>query len=104
MAAQDKDKPDAPPVDNSTLPPQEQANFADRLQAKWLRHMEWLLDNHLITSTDLATLSRVLMKNGWQFDMARLPKNLQDKLTSHVDFGADDEEDIVPINRKAAAR
>lgn len=104
MDAQDDNKLEAFPVDNSTYSPQEQANFADRLQAKWLRHIEWLLDKHLITSTDLATLSRVLMKNGWQFDMARLPKNLQDKLTSHVDFGTDDEEDIVPINRKAAAR
>lgn len=98
--AEEQDSPPDLPVDNTLLSPQEQASVAERLQAKWLRHAEWLLDKHVITSTDFATIARVLMKNGWQFDISRLPKKLQDKLTSQVDF-EDEDEGVFPIRKTA---
>jgi hypothetical protein len=75
---------------------EEQLAIAERLQLKWLKRMEKLLDGGEVTSTDLATLSRFLQANGWTLDPARLPKGLRDKLTSHInpeDF--DDEDGIV---------
>lgn len=94
--------PVAPPVDNTVLKPTEQAVLAERLQAKWLRRMEFMLDKGLISATDMATLARVLLKNGWEFDLAKLPKRLGDKLTSQVDTEEMDEQDgIIPFDRKA---
>jgi hypothetical protein len=62
----------------------EQAEILERLQLKWLERMETLMDTGEITSTDLATLMRFLMANGWTLDPSRLPKGLKDKLTSKV--------------------
>lgn len=69
----------------------EQLALVQRLQLKWLKHMDTLFDSGEITSTDLATLARLLSQNGWSLDPARLPKNLKDKLTKHVDFDADED-------------
>jgi len=91
----DDDLPDAP---EDTLPEApklpvladsiDQLAVAARLQAKWLQRMEFLLDHGLATSTDLATLSRVLLQNGWSLDPKKLPKGLQ-SLVSKVEFDAD---------------
>jgi len=74
---------------------EEQVEIAQRLQSKWLRHMEKLLDEGTITSTDMATLGRVLVMNGWTLDPKRLPKQLKDLMTTFplklVDFDEDDE-------------
>lgn len=59
---------------------QKQIKIAARLQLKWLERMETLLDEGTITSTDMATLARVLLSNGWNLDPSRLPKGLRDKL------------------------
>lgn len=72
-----------------------QIEIAERLQLKWLLRMEKLLDDGEITSTDLATLSRFLMANGWTLDPARLPKGLRDKLTKHISPDDLDEDDGV---------
>ena len=58
--------------------------IAQRLQTKWLEHMDRLLDAGTITSTDMATLARVLLTNGWTLDPKKLPKSLRDLLTQHV--------------------
>lgn len=71
----------------------EQIELVERMQLKWLQHMEKLLDNGNISSTDLATLARLLMQNGWTLDPARLPKGLKDKLTTHLDPTAFDDGD-----------
>lgn len=71
----------------------EQITIAKRLQLKWLLRMERLLDDGTVTSTDLATLARVLAANGWQLDESRLPKNLKDKLTKNVSFDDDLDDD-----------
>ncbi len=63
---------------------QEQITIAQRLQTKWLEHMDRLLDAGTITSTDMATLARVLLTNGWTLDPKKLPKSLRDMLTQHV--------------------
>lgn len=75
-----------------------QTSLAERLQTKWLEHMERLLDSGLITSTDMATLARVLLNNGWTLDPAKLPQRLKDALTSQV--SPEDLEDVLPINKK----
>jgi hypothetical protein len=65
-----------------------QIAIAKRLQTKWLQKMEFLLDHGLATSTDLATLSRVLLQNGWTLDERKLPKGLQGML-KQVEFDED---------------
>ncbi len=73
---------------------QAQIDIAERLQLKWLEHMESLLNGDQeegtgMTSTDLATLARVLMHNGWTIDPAKLPQGLREKITAKVDFDDD---------------
>src|SRR6266568_2293328 len=75
-----------------------QIEISKRLQVKWLEHMDRLLDSGTITSTDLATLSRVLLHNGWSLDPKHLPKSIQDLMTKTlklVDFGDDAEPPFV---------
>lgn len=62
-----------------------QVEIAERLQVKWLERMERMLDDNSVTSTDMATLSRVLLANGWTLDPTKLPQSLRDKLTEKVD-------------------
>jgi hypothetical protein len=56
---------------------EEQVDVAERLQGKWLIHMERLLDNGTITSTDMATLCRWLMANGWSLDPTKMPQKIR---------------------------
>ena len=73
---------------------QDQIDISKRLQVLWLTHMEKLLDSGTITSTDMATLARVLLHNGWSLDPKHLPKSIQDLMTKTlklVDFGDDAE-------------
>lgn len=80
---------------------QEQIDISERLQTKWLKHMETLFDNGTITSTDLATLARFLSANGWTLDVTRLPKGLKDKLTSGIDPKSfEDDADVLPLRRQ----
>lgn len=69
-----------------------QIDLAAQLQLKWLERMNTLMDEGTITSTDLATLARVLLANGWTLDPARLPQALREKLTSKVDPSEFDDE------------
>lgn len=62
-----------------------QIEIAERLQLKWLERMETLLDSGEITSTDLATLARVLLSNGWNLDPQALPEGLRQKLTTSLE-------------------
>lgn len=80
---------------------EKQIAISERLQTMWLEHMETILKAGTITSTDLATLSRFLMANGWTLDVTRLPQGLKDKLTSGIkaeDFANDG--DVIPIQRR----
>lgn len=77
---------------------QEQFDIADRLKVKWLRRMEAMLDDESISSTDMATLGRLLSQNGWTLDRARIPSRLKDKLTANFDPSTPDADDkVVPI-------
>lgn len=80
-------------------PKQEQLDLATSLQKKWLARMEALLDNGEITSTDLATLARVLMANGWTIDPRQLPKKIADKITSPVEFDGEEDEPRIRLAR-----
>jgi hypothetical protein len=71
----------------------QQADLAAGLQLKWLKRMDKMLKDDTITSTDMATLARVLLANGWNLDPARLPSGLRAKLTSHIDPADLDEQD-----------
>jgi hypothetical protein len=62
-----------------------QMEFIPRLQMMTLEHFEQLLKDKTITSTDLATLVRLLVHNGWVLDETRLPTTLRDKLTRRLD-------------------
>jgi hypothetical protein len=80
----------------------EQVEIAERLQVLWLKRMESLLESGEITSTDLATLARVLLSNGWNLDPSKLPERLRQKLTESVAFDDDDESGgVIPIRRHA---
>ena len=74
-----------------------QVELAERLQVLWLERMETLLNDGEITSTDLATLARVLLANGWTLDPTRLPTSLREKLTKHVEFDAEEDAKIQVI-------
>lgn len=85
---------------------EQQINIAARLQLLWLERMESMLTdeddegNSLMTSTDMATLARVLMHNGWRFDPNKLPQALRDKITANVAFDDElPEPAIAPIDR-----
>lgn len=71
-----------------------QFDIAASLQKLWLERMEHLLRTGDITSTDLATLARVLLANGWTIDPSRLPKGLAEKLTKTASFENVDPEEI----------
>lgn len=64
----------------------EQVQIAERLQLKLLQHLESLLDSGEITSTDVATLARLLMANGWSIDPTKIPQGIKDKITKHIDL------------------
>ena len=80
----------------------QQLEIAERLQLKWLERMETLLNEGTITSTDMATLARLLMSNGWTLDPSRLPQGIREKLTSLIDPSEFDEgdADVLPLRRQ----
>lgn len=63
---------------------EEQIAITERLQMKLLKRFEDMLDANEITSTDIATLCRLLSQNGWVLDPSRVPKGLLSKLTARV--------------------
>jgi hypothetical protein len=88
-------------MDDNTIKEQQVA-IAERLQLKWLQRMETMIDAGDITSTDMATLVRFLMANGWTLDPTRMPSKLRDKLTttmSALDF--DNDGDVIPLRKQA---
>lgn len=86
-----------PLTEEETLPlgKSEQIEIADKLQTLWLRRMQKKMEKGTASSTDMATLMRFLVTNGWNLDPARLPKGLRDKLTTHLSPGDFDEDDGV---------
>jgi hypothetical protein len=76
-----------------------QLEIVEELQLLWLNHMKTLLENGLATSTDLATLSRFLMQNGWTLDPAKLPEALRSKLTSPIPDDSEMEDNILPFRQ-----
>lgn len=75
--------------------PNEQIALAERLQDLWLKRMEMLFQSGDITSTDMATLARVLLANGWTLDRRQIPQGLRDKMHKLVEPGDLDEDDAV---------
>jgi hypothetical protein len=68
-----------------------QQEIVERLQLKWLKRMEDLLDKGELSSTDAATLYRFMSDNGWSLDPSKLPQDLKDKLGDPVEFSNEDE-------------
>lgn len=62
----------------------EQVRIAEALQTKLLKRWEKILDNDTITPPEVATLTRMLMANGWDVDPSRLSQGLRDKLSAIV--------------------
>jgi len=99
---EDEDREVLPPINyERPLEEKEQAEIARRLQTKWLLRVEDLLDSGRLTSTDLATIARVLLQNGWTLDPSKLPQDLANQITSQVDPKVLDEEDVIPLRKKA---
>lgn len=68
------------------------------IRKKMLIHWKKLLDSGEITSTDLATITRLAVQNGWVLDETRLPSRLKDKLLTHHDPSVlDDDDGVIPI-------
>lgn len=78
---------------------EKQLEIAERLQLKLLEHFEKLFDEGTITSTDLATVSRLLSQNGWQLDPLKLPKGLRDKLTERIDPSEFEDGSVLPFRQ-----
>jgi hypothetical protein len=76
----------------SKLNNDEQISLAEVLQAKWLKQMDKMFDAGTITSTDMATLARVLLANGWSLDPSKLPEKLRNKLIDSEELNASFEE------------
>ena len=83
-------------VDNTQL------EIAESLQIKVLKRFDTMLDSGEITSTDMATLVRLLSANGWQLDRSRVPSSLRDKLTQAIDPKSfeDDGSNVLPFRSK----
>lgn len=82
---EDQDAPVEPPKAEKFAASVDQQAVASRLQAFWLQRMEFLMTSGMATSTDLATLARVLLANGWSLDPKKLPQGLQ-SLVSKTEF------------------
>jgi hypothetical protein len=79
-----------------------QVEIAERLQLALLKDFERQLLDGTISSTDRATLARLLTQNGWSLDPSRLPKGLKDQLTSRIDpEDLDEDDDVLPLRRQA---
>ena len=74
-------------------PNAEQVEIAEELQTMLLKEFRTKLREGTATSTDLATLARLLQNNGWTINPADLPQDLQSYITSEVDPEADLEQD-----------
>lgn len=80
----------------------QQTDLAERLQTKWLKRMETMIDEGTATATDMATLARVLLANGWSIDPKDIPQPLRDKLTSKISpEELDDDGIVLPMRKKA---
>lgn len=76
----------------------EQKEISERLQLKWLKRMEEMLDDNSISATDMATLRKFLADNGWTVDPSRMPKGLQGILTQNVDPESfEDDGQVIPL-------
>lgn len=75
----------------------QQIEIAGRLQLAVLEYFETGLKEKTITATDVSTLTKLLMANGWTIDPSRLPQGLRGVLTERVDPTqfADDDADVV---------
>lgn len=88
------------PLDPAQEELKKQLAIKAKLETLWLEHMQHLLETKAVTSTDLATLARVLMQNGWVIDEGKLPQQLRDKLTTLVSPEELDD-NVLPIRRPA---
>lgn len=80
-----------------------QLEIAEGLQLKLLKRFDDMLEDGSITSTDLATLTKLLTQNGWSLDPTRLPQKLRDKLTSTLDpEDLNDTGRVIPLHGKRA--
>lgn len=70
-----------------------QIEKAEQLQDLLLDHWIQLAQSGELSSTDCATIARLLSSNGWVLDPAAIPQQLMDKLTSRVKFDDDIDHD-----------
>jgi len=73
------------------------AEIAKRLQDKLLKAYEALLDSGEATAQDRKNLQDLLLRNGWTFDLQAIPQSLKDKLTKHIAFDDDLNEQFLRV-------
>jgi hypothetical protein len=79
---------------------QERAAQLERIQDLWLDHMETLLNEGRIASTDLATLKAMFIASGMTLDPSRVPQGLKDKTeTKHDPNEFDDMDGVLPFHK-----
>ena len=80
-------------ADTKNLTKAEQIDLLDEIQTLLLKDLVKQLKDETTTSTDRATIIRMLKDFGWDLDPSRVPQALKDKLTKQVAFDADLEGD-----------
>lgn len=78
---------------------QGQVDKAEKLQELLLDNLIKLFEDGTATSTDRATLAKLLRDNGWSVDPLMIPQDLKDQLTSKLKPGDDIDDSVVPISR-----
>jgi len=82
---------------DSTERQTKQLEITERLQDKLLEFFETKLQDGTLSDTGAATLTRLLMANGWSLDPARLPQTVRDKLTRSIDPRELDDDDLAAV-------
>jgi hypothetical protein len=101
--AEDYTTPDVEPLDDSKLGKAEQITLAEQIQAMTLRLFFDRIKNRTISDTGLATITRLLVSQGWELDPNGLPKDPKDMLTSKHRAEDLDDDDVIPFpGRKQA--
>lgn len=74
---------------------------AERLGDLLLKRYEVLLGAGELSSADAKVLYQILKDNGWSFDPASIPQELQSKLLTSYDPSKYEDEDVLPFPRTA---
>ena len=76
-----------------------QVKKAEQLQDLLLDDLIKMFEAGEATSTDRATLAKLLRDNGWSVDASQVPQELKSQLTSSIQAEEDIPDGVIPISR-----